>query len=100
LTLKNESLQPWTFYVFQLRPSQPSFLFSLAWLVSPSMVPVGGEVTFDWEVAYNFVWGETGTIIPVGTVLDLSTTFICAPVRFPPGVASITKTLNEALMWV
>jgi rhizosphere induced protein len=64
LTLKNESLQPWTFYVYQRMPTQPDSVFSLAWLVSPSMVPVGGQVTFGWEVAYDFVWAETGPLSP------------------------------------
>jgi hypothetical protein len=64
LTLKNESLQPWTFYVYQRMATQPDPVFSLAWLVSPVMVPVGSQVTFHWEVAYNFAWEETGTISP------------------------------------
>jgi len=194
LTLKNESSQPWTFYVYQRMPEQPSFVFSLAWLASPSMVPAGGQVTFVWEVAYNFVWGETGPISPgmiftadqviagdpagansttfsvspepnfsspvpvppwgslaindaasvplrlfsvgigmsgagtfvvqaspnlryqfaaetsywiaagtnvrAGTVLSPATITNSAQVQFPPGVSSLTRTLDEALKWV
>ena len=48
--------------VFQQQPSQPSDVHSLAWL--SKMCHAGTSVTFTWEVDYNFVWGQTGTLKP------------------------------------
>lgn len=63
LTLKNESTQPWTFYVYQQAPEQTGG-FSLAWFASPFVITVGSRISFDWQIAYNFVWGATGALTP------------------------------------
>jgi len=109
LTLKNESVQPWVFYVFQRLPDLSPPVFSLAWLVSPSPVGLGDQVTFTWEVTYDFLWGETGVLKPgvifraageIGGIspdTENSTTFTAvpephftAPVTFPlPGSLQI-----------
>jgi hypothetical protein len=41
LTLKNDSAQPWTFYVYQQMPKQSANVFSLAWFCSPFQINVG-----------------------------------------------------------
>ncbi len=64
LTLKNQSAAPWTFYVYQKMPQQVADVFSLAWFASPFVLTVGNQITFTWEIDYNFVWSATGTIMP------------------------------------
>jgi rhizosphere induced protein len=64
MTLQNESAQPWTFYVYQRQPQQSNDLFSLAWFSSPFLITVGSRITFEWDIAYNFVWGATGIVRP------------------------------------
>lgn len=50
------------FYVYQ---QPPSFLhnLTLAWLVSPYALEVGGIFTFTWDTQYSFVFG-TGVVKP------------------------------------
>lgn len=64
LTLKNQSAQPWTFYVYQKMPVQSNNVFSLAWFASPFVITVGNRITFEWQLNYNFVWGATGIVQP------------------------------------
>lgn len=64
LLLKNQSAQPWTFYVYQKMPQQVANVFSLAWFCSPYQIRVGNQIKFTWEIAYNFVWSDTGQLIP------------------------------------
>jgi hypothetical protein len=64
LTLKNQSAQPWTFYVYQRMPGQSNDVFSLAWFASPFVITPGNRISFEWQIDYNFVWGTTGTVIP------------------------------------
>lgn len=64
LKLKNESAQAWTFYVYQKLPNQVADVFSLAWFASPYRIRVGDQIKFSWEINYNFVWSDTGTLIP------------------------------------
>lgn len=65
LTLKNESAQHYTFYVFQKDPDQASAdIFSLAWFASPFAIVPGNQIKFNWTIDYNFVWGATGTLMP------------------------------------
>lgn len=64
LTLKNDSAQPWTFYVYQKQPEQATDLFSLAWFASPFLITVGSQIRFQWQIEYDFVWGATGIVTP------------------------------------
>lgn len=64
LLLKNQSAQPWTFYVYQKMPQPVANVFSLAWFCSPYQIRVGNQIKFTWELAYNFVWSDTGQLIP------------------------------------
>ncbi|MGX5845199.1 protein rhiA [Mesorhizobium sp. ArgA1] len=64
LLLKNDSAQPWTFYVYQKMPQQVADVFSLAWFCSPYQIRVGDQIRFTWEIDYNFVWSDTGQLIP------------------------------------
>jgi hypothetical protein len=64
LTLVNQSAAPWTFYVYQKLPALASDIFSLAWFASPFVITVGNQVSFNWDITYDFVWGATGTIMP------------------------------------
>ncbi|MGG7539858.1 protein rhiA [Rhizobium sp. ZK1] len=63
LLLKNQSAQPWTFYVYQKMPQPSADVFSLAWFCSPYQIRVGNQIKFTWEIAYNFVWSDTGELI-------------------------------------
>ncbi|KAF5881584.1 MULTISPECIES: hypothetical protein [Rhizobium] len=63
LLLKNQSAQPWTFYVYQKMPQPVANVFSLAWFCSPYQIRVGNQIKFTWELAYNFVWSDTGHLI-------------------------------------
>jgi rhizosphere induced protein len=65
LSLKNNSVNPWTFYVYQKAPDTASSnIFSLAWFASPFTVAVGTQITFQWTIDYGFVWGAVGNVIP------------------------------------
>jgi hypothetical protein len=65
LTLKNNSVNPWTFYVYQTVPNQASSnVFSLAWFASPFTIAQGTKITFDWTIDYGLVWGAVGDVIP------------------------------------
>ena len=99
LTLRNKSKSSWTFYVYQKLPNTTSgAIFSLVWVTSPGMIPVGAQVNFQWKAAYNFVWGETGSLHPgaifyAGQVIDANpegankTTFSANPTpSFSPPV--------------
>lgn len=65
LTLKNNSVNPWTFYVYQTVPNQSaSNIFSLAWFASPFTIAKGTQITFEWTIDYGFVWGAVGEVTP------------------------------------
>lgn len=118
LTLKNQSRMPWIFYVYQKMPQPSNNFFSLAWLASPLMIPVGDQITFEWEVVYNFVWGETGNISPGATfnasgVIDAdpaganATTFSASPepnlsgaVKAPPVGSLIISDAGSLPLYV
>jgi hypothetical protein len=69
LKLINQSAQPWTFYVYQKLPGQVADVFSLAWFASPYKISVGDSIKFKWEITYNFVWSDSGVLIP-GVTFD------------------------------
>jgi hypothetical protein len=53
------------FYVFQQLPNgQSASVFSLAWFCSPFVMVPNTNVTFEWTVDYDFVWGTSGAISP------------------------------------
>lgn len=64
LNVINQSAQAWTFYVYQKMPSQVADVFSLAWFCSPYQIRVGDSIRFTWEIDYNFVWSDTGQLVP------------------------------------
>ncbi|POF31774.1 protein rhiA [Roseibium marinum] len=64
MTLINEAAQPWTFYVYQKMPQQVADVFSMAWFCSPYEIRVGNRIRFTWEIDYNFVWSDTGQLMP------------------------------------
>lgn len=61
---RNESQNPWTFYLYQTLPENYNQVFSLAWFVTPYKVPPGAQITFSWTVDYSFVLGESGVLQP------------------------------------
>jgi hypothetical protein len=78
LTLINNANQPWTFYVYQRAPDTKSRdIFSLAWLVSPIEISVGGKANFNWTIDYMFVWDETEQLRP-GITFSASGTMPCS----------------------
>ena len=79
MTLINDSNQDWTFFVYQKMPAQVADVFSLAWFCSPYQIKKGGDkIKFQWEIDYNFTWGDTGTLQP-GVDYDASGTKDCSP---------------------
>lgn len=78
LKLINNSAQSWTFYVYQELPRQEAGIFSLAWFASPYKMRVGTEITFSWEINYNFVWTDTGVLMP-GVLFEAQGTVDCDP---------------------
>lgn len=65
LLLKNESISPWIFYVYQKEPDIPSKdVFSLAWFASPYKINPGGHIQFNWKIDYEFVWSDSGEVKP------------------------------------
>jgi len=78
LNLINQSAQAWTFYVYQKMPSQVADVFSLAWFCSPYKIRVGDHIRFTWEIEYNFVWSDTGELIP-GVTFDAGGPKDCSP---------------------
>ena len=61
IRMKNESNTAWSFVVYQKPPVGAE---SLAWLASPFHIDVGSEITFAWNVNYQFVWASTGILKP------------------------------------
>ncbi len=70
ITVVNNSTQSGTFMVFQKDPaaSTPN-LMSLAWMTKGAHPNT--QVSFDWTLDYNFVWDETGELVP-GLTVDAS----------------------------
>lgn len=64
LRCKNESNSNWVFYVYQTLPNQTPKMFSLAWFASPYAIAPGNFIEFVWYTTYEFVWGNTGEVIP------------------------------------
>lgn len=113
LTLKNKSAAAWTFYVYQKAPQPASNIFSLAWFASPFVIMPGNQITFEWEITYNFVWGANGQVIP-GVTFNASgdisadpagantTTFSALPgpnlsgaVKAPPSGSLVIKDADD-----
>ena len=59
--MKNQSNQSWSFVVYQQPPANAE---SLAWFASPFNIGVGSEITFSWDISYQFVWAATGILQP------------------------------------
>ena len=59
--MKNQSNQSWSFVVYQQPPANAE---SLAWFASPFNIGVGSEITFSWNLSYQFVWAATGVLQP------------------------------------
>lgn len=78
LTLKNQSAESWTFYVYQKPPQPIANVFSLAWFASPFVIVQDAQITFKWEIVYNFVWSATNILIP-GVTFSASQTIDCSP---------------------
>lgn len=113
LTLKNESSEAWTFYVYQKPPALTNDVFSLAWFASPFVIMPGNQIVFTWDLSYNFIWGDTGTIIPgvtfsAGGTVDAdpagnnTTTFSTQPgpnlspaVQAPPSGSLVINDSND-----
>lgn len=65
IKLVNQSAAPFKFYVYQQLPNQQSAnVFSLAWFCSPYNISPGNQITFQWDIQYGFVWGDSGVIQP------------------------------------
>jgi len=79
LTMVNQSAQPWIFYVYQsLPPAASSDWFSLAWFASPFKIGVGDQMTFRWQVTYDFVWSAGGELKP-GVAFDAGGVHLADP---------------------
>lgn len=62
VTITNESNQAWTFLVYQEPPANAQ---SLAWLASSYKIENdGGYIKFEWGIDYQFVWADTGELLP------------------------------------
>lgn len=64
LRLINQSAQPWYFFVYQKMPGQVRDLYSLVWFCSPYQIRKQSSIRFVWELGDNFVWSDTGQLIP------------------------------------
>ncbi len=78
MTLTNEAAQPWTFFVYQKMPQPSADVFSMAWFCSPYKLRVGNRIKFTWEIDYNFVWSDTGVLMP-GVDFHASGDVDCSP---------------------
>jgi rhizosphere induced protein len=78
LKVVNQSAQPWIFFVYQELPKQTADVFSLAWFASPYKIRVHDQVTFSWQIQYDFVWTDTQELKP-GVVFEASGTEECDP---------------------
>jgi len=59
----NNSSSTWDVFMYQQQPGPPSpGVFSLAWFSMP-MSPTT-TATFSWDITYDFVWSQTGTLVP------------------------------------
>lgn len=59
--ITNESKRAWTFFVYQTPPANAQ---SLAWFASPYKIDVGDNISFTWEIDYQFQWDNTGVLQP------------------------------------
>jgi rhizosphere induced protein len=77
LTVNNASGEAWDMYTFQKDPSiaDPN-LKSLAWFTQSTAAY--SAVKFSWDVNYNFMWAETGMLVP-GVVFEASQSFPANP---------------------
>lgn len=66
ITLVNNSTQSGTFMVFQKDPGAYPNVMSLAWMAKNAHPAT--QLSFDWTQDYNFVWDETGMLVPGVTV--------------------------------
>lgn len=72
LTVVNNSSNPFNFAVFQKDPNiGVSNVFSLAWFTKYCYPKTTAK--FKWTIDYNFVWSETGVLVP-GVVFDATQT--------------------------
>lgn len=63
LTFINNSPEDWTAAVYQKPPDLGDYeVLSLAWFAKKAYT--GTTVTFTWDINYNFVWAQTGQLIP------------------------------------
>ena len=62
--VKNQSSNPWTFFLFQRPPEDATDAQSLVWMATPYNIDVGGQYTFSWTATYQFVWADTGPLEP------------------------------------
>ena len=63
--LVNQSADPWTFFSYQqVSNEQSANLLSLVWICSPFQIVPKADITFQWSIDYNFVWGACGNVQP------------------------------------
>jgi rhizosphere induced protein len=78
LTCVNNSNELWTFFVYQRLPNQPEQMFSLVWFASPYSIAPRDQITFEWQLNYNFMWANTGVLQP-GVMFDADEKKDCSP---------------------
>lgn len=96
LTVVNNSDESWDMYTFQKNPASSignPQLRSLAWFTKATAAQ--STATFTWDLTYNFMWSETGTLIP-GVVFRASQSFPADPSR--NGVSSRNSAGNQAFL--
>jgi hypothetical protein len=91
LTVKNASGEAWDMYTFQKNPNvaDPN-LKSLAWFTK--YTAAYSTVKFTWDLNYNFMWAETGTLVP-GVVFEAAQSFPADP--FATGPAQSNQAGNQ-----
>ena len=59
--VKNQSSQPWTFFLYQNPPENAK---ALVWMASPYNIGIGDQYSFSWTDTYQFAWAYTGPLEP------------------------------------
>lgn len=84
LTVKNASNEAWDIFTFQKNP-EPDLnspgLVSLAWFTK--YTAANSQAKFTWDLNYNFMWSDTGTLVP-GVIFEASQSFPADPFTLGP----------------
>jgi hypothetical protein len=77
VNFKNDTGSRWTFVCFQQSPTGlPDKYSTLAWFAKTAAA--GTKIVFEWDLDYNLLWSEQGTLAP-GVVFNASQTISADP---------------------